>query len=43
MEIGFVPKPHNREEDQALITQLDLGLQRQQPHSVSKVAQAEGL
>ena len=34
MEIGFVPKPHNREEDQALITQLDLGLQRQQPHSV---------
>ena len=34
METGFVPKPDNREEDQALITQLDLGLQRQQPHSV---------
>lgn len=34
MQTGFVPKPDKREEDQALITQLDLGVQRQQPHSV---------
>ena len=34
MQTGFVPKPDNKEEDQAWITQLDLGLQRQQPHSV---------
>ena len=34
MQTGFIPKPDNKEEDQALITQLDLGLKRQPSHSV---------